>query len=307
MTPGDWLGPLERQEQEEIARFAGRLGEAAQEPPRRTAIADLRGDGPRSGPEASRSRGGWRAARTERPPASARRRQRSPVGGEAAPQGLAAGCEVEPGGAVAGDDSAGAREGRILGRPDQQAAAKPAPDAGEHLGRDRPGPRRRVEPDRAAQKETGADRPEQAPVGDLQAAEGPAGSVAHDRSVHRHTAQPQRLAVAPALLQAGPCLAEQPLPGAARDGVPVQGDHPLAVPRIGVDILSTYNCSARSCRRKSAATSFPAPRLTRWGVLAILVYLGLPLLAVLALADLLLYLAFTRLLGRCYGLLCWLG
>ena len=51
----------------------------------------------------------------------------------------------------------------------------------------------------------------------------------------------------------------------------------------------------------------PAPRLTRWGVLAILAYLGLPLLAVLALADLLLYLAFTRLLGRCYGLLCWLG
>jgi hypothetical protein len=51
----------------------------------------------------------------------------------------------------------------------------------------------------------------------------------------------------------------------------------------------------------------PAPRLTRWGVVAILVHLGLPLLAVLALADLLLYLAFTRLLGRCYGLLCWLG
>ena len=51
----------------------------------------------------------------------------------------------------------------------------------------------------------------------------------------------------------------------------------------------------------------PAPRLTRWGVLAIPTYLGLPLLAVLALADLLLYLAFTRLLGRCYGLLCWLG
>ena len=51
----------------------------------------------------------------------------------------------------------------------------------------------------------------------------------------------------------------------------------------------------------------PAPRLTRWGVLAILAYLGLPLLAVLALVDLLFYLAFTRLLGRCYGLLCWLG
>jgi len=51
----------------------------------------------------------------------------------------------------------------------------------------------------------------------------------------------------------------------------------------------------------------PAPRLTRWGVLAILVYFGLPLLAALAAADLVLYLVFTRLLGRCYGLLCWLA
>jgi hypothetical protein len=51
----------------------------------------------------------------------------------------------------------------------------------------------------------------------------------------------------------------------------------------------------------------PAPRLTGWGVLAILTWLGLPVLAVLALADLVLYLAFTRLLGRCYGLACWLG
>jgi hypothetical protein len=51
----------------------------------------------------------------------------------------------------------------------------------------------------------------------------------------------------------------------------------------------------------------PAPRLTAWGALTIVRYLGLPLLAALAAADLLLYLAFTRLLGRCYGLLCWLG
>lgn len=58
---------------------------------------------------------------------------------------------------------------------------------------------------------------------------------------------------------------------------------------------------------KIRGRSAPAPRLTLWGVLAILGYLGLPLLAALALADLLLYLAFTRLLGRCYGLLCWLS
>ena len=51
----------------------------------------------------------------------------------------------------------------------------------------------------------------------------------------------------------------------------------------------------------------PAPSLTRWGVLAIMVFFGLPLLAALAAADLVLYLVFTRLLGRCYGLLCWLA
>lgn len=53
--------------------------------------------------------------------------------------------------------------------------------------------------------------------------------------------------------------------------------------------------------------SAPAPRLTGWGVLAILAWLGLPMLAALVAADLGLYLLFTRLLGRCYGLLCWLG
>lgn len=51
----------------------------------------------------------------------------------------------------------------------------------------------------------------------------------------------------------------------------------------------------------------PAPRLTRWGALAIALYLGLPVLGILALADLALYVVFTRLLRRCYGLLCWLG
>jgi len=50
----------------------------------------------------------------------------------------------------------------------------------------------------------------------------------------------------------------------------------------------------------------PAPRLTGWGALAILLWLGLPLFAALALADLALYLLFAQLLGRCYGLLCWL-
>lgn len=53
--------------------------------------------------------------------------------------------------------------------------------------------------------------------------------------------------------------------------------------------------------------SIPGPRLTGWGALMILVWLGLPLLAALALGDLFLYLLFTLALGRCYGLGCWLG
>jgi hypothetical protein len=38
----------------------------------------------------------------------------------------------------------------------------------------------------------------------------------------------------------------------------------------------------------------------------ILAYLGLPVMGALALLDVLLYLVFTHVLGRCYGLLCWL-
>ena len=49
------------------------------------------------------------------------------------------------------------------------------------------------------------------------------------------------------------------------------------------------------------------PRLTAWGALMIVAWLGLPLLAALALLDLVLYLVFTQALGRCYGLACWLG
>lgn len=58
---------------------------------------------------------------------------------------------------------------------------------------------------------------------------------------------------------------------------------------------------------KVRGRAVPGPRLTSWGALMIVVWLGLPLLAVLALADLLLYLVFALALGRCYGLGCWLG
>lgn len=53
--------------------------------------------------------------------------------------------------------------------------------------------------------------------------------------------------------------------------------------------------------------AIPGPRLTAWGALMIVTWLGLPLLAALALGDLILYLLFTLALGRCYGLGCWLG
>jgi hypothetical protein len=53
--------------------------------------------------------------------------------------------------------------------------------------------------------------------------------------------------------------------------------------------------------------SIPGPRLTAWGAWMIVLWLGLPLLGVLALLDLILYLVFALLLGRCYGLACWLG
>ncbi|MEK0082748.1 hypothetical protein [Benzoatithermus flavus] len=48
------------------------------------------------------------------------------------------------------------------------------------------------------------------------------------------------------------------------------------------------------------------PRLTGWGIATIVVHVGLPLVAALLALDLLFYLVFTRVLGRCYGLLCWL-
>jgi hypothetical protein len=53
--------------------------------------------------------------------------------------------------------------------------------------------------------------------------------------------------------------------------------------------------------------SVPGPRLTAWGALMCVAWLGLPLLAVTVLLDTILYLVFTLVLGRCYGLTCWLG
>ena len=58
---------------------------------------------------------------------------------------------------------------------------------------------------------------------------------------------------------------------------------------------------------KARGHKIPGPRLNGWGVLMILAYLGLPVMGALALLDVLLYLVFTHVLGRCYGLLCWMG
>ena len=59
--------------------------------------------------------------------------------------------------------------------------------------------------------------------------------------------------------------------------------------------------------RQVAGYALPPPRPTVWAALYLLLYLGLPLLAVLFLVDLGLYLGFTLLLGRCYGIACLLG
>lgn len=51
----------------------------------------------------------------------------------------------------------------------------------------------------------------------------------------------------------------------------------------------------------------PKRRFTRWAAWYFVVYVCLPVLALGALADALLYLVFTTLFGRCYALSCLLG
>ncbi len=51
----------------------------------------------------------------------------------------------------------------------------------------------------------------------------------------------------------------------------------------------------------------PKRRFTCWAAWYFAIYLCLPLLALGALVDLLLYVVFTALLGRCYALFCLLG
>jgi hypothetical protein len=50
--------------------------------------------------------------------------------------------------------------------------------------------------------------------------------------------------------------------------------------------------------------TIPAPRMTMWGMVAILRYVGLPIMLMLWLMDVLGYVIFTHLLGKCYGIAC---
>ncbi len=58
---------------------------------------------------------------------------------------------------------------------------------------------------------------------------------------------------------------------------------------------------------KVRGQSIPEARLTRFGLWLIVRHLGLPLLAVLALADLILWAIFRFALASCYGVLCLIG
>ena len=51
----------------------------------------------------------------------------------------------------------------------------------------------------------------------------------------------------------------------------------------------------------------PTPRPTLWAAIYAIGYLGLPMVAVLALLDVALYLVFRHLLGVCYGITCFFG
>ncbi len=49
------------------------------------------------------------------------------------------------------------------------------------------------------------------------------------------------------------------------------------------------------------------PRVTLGGAFAVLKYIALPLFGALALLDVIFYLYFQHVLGRCYGVLCLLS
>lgn len=57
-------------------------------------------------------------------------------------------------------------------------------------------------------------------------------------------------------------------------------------------------------KKASHQEAYPPPKLTRTGLRIALIYIALPILGLLAAADVLLYLYFRYVLGSCYGVLC---
>ena len=152
--PGNRYRALEGQEEQELAGLARRQGELAHKPSRRPAIADLTAmglvvveqpvDRVRAGEPAHLELARLGAAKSV-----------APIAREPAPQRLAAGCQIEPRRAVAGDHWAhGLRRG-IFGRPDQHAPCQPGPDVGQHRSAMDGG--HPVQPDRATQEEASTD------------------------------------------------------------------------------------------------------------------------------------------------------
>ncbi len=60
----------------------------------------------------------------------------------------------------------------------------------------------------------------------------------------------------------------------------------------------------RALKLNSAA--IPAPRPTPWAAIYALIYVGIPVIGILALLDLVLYLVFRYGFDRCYGIGCWM-
>ncbi len=76
---------------------------------------------------------------------------------------------------------------------------------------------------------------------------------------------------------------------------------------ISVVVVFSEGPIALFSRKTVRGLHLPPARPTRWALYYALLYFALPVVALLALADLALYLLFTDLLGRCYGIFCLFG
>ena len=93
--------------------------------------------------------------------------------------------------------------------------------------------------------------------------------------------------------------AQRPVPGLPRETVPAN--------RSGMRKVSSHWRIIEMIRKKAQDVMghrLQAPALTRTGLKILLGYVALPIVALLALADVGLYLFFKYALGQCYGLWC---